>query len=183
MDNVPGKGTILSCFFPLNESPETPGPIARPALILGSFRSPKDKSTPMVIVAYGTSRKARANLGLEIRVASIAKKVETGLHRPTRFTLNRLRILPYNSQYFDFSVGGSPVIGMLSHEDNRALTSYLDQLSDHSDQLNFFRPKEALANGKTFDMEEVDSYMKENMTGVQLIKAKGPRRRNIYRRA
>jgi hypothetical protein len=183
MNNIPKKGTILSCFFPMNETPDEPGPQARPALVLGTFPSPQDRSVTKVIVAYGTSRKTRSHLGFEIKIDKPEEMEQACLHRPTRFTLNRLRILTYDDAYFDFAESGTPVIGMIPPAQMGSLNAYLDELSQHSEELNFFRPAEAIKKGMTFDPAKVDSYMKRELTGIQMIKRLRPRRSRLYRRA
>tara|TARA_Y100000815_G_C13300283_1_gene484388 strand:+ start:508 stop:1191 length:684 start_codon:yes stop_codon:yes gene_type:complete len=183
MNKIPKKGTILSCFFPMNETPDVPGPQARPALVLGTFPSPRDKEVTMIIVAYGTSRKTRSHLGFEIKIDTPEAMTQACLHRPTRFTLNRLRILRYDTHFFDFDEAGSCEIGSLPAPQMATLSSYLDDLSQHSEELNFFRPAEAIKKGMSFDPAKVDNYMKKELTGIQMIRRQRARRNRLYRRA
>lgn len=183
MNAIPTKGAILSCFFPMNEAPDQPGPQARPALVLGTFPNPRDRDVTMVIVAYGTSRKTRSHLGFEIRIDSPEEMAQACLHRPTRFTLNRLRILKLDRDFFDFGLAETPVIGHLPPAKMAALSTYLDDLSQHAEELNFFRPAEAIKKGLSFDPLKVDSYMKKELTGIQMIRRQRTRRNRLYRRA
>lgn len=116
------RGAIASCYFPLAEAPTEPGPTARPALVVGIFLDRAD-SIRKAIVAYGTSRKTRANMGYQIRVSHPAALKHAGLKTETRFTLSRMRMVPINADYFNMNTG-NPVSGLL--ED--ALLEKLDRL-------------------------------------------------------
>jgi len=182
MTQSPKRGSILSCFFPMNESQRLPGPQARPCLVLGTFPNPAKRNITMAIVAYGTSRKTRANFGFEIRIDTEEKLKQTGLHRETRFTLNRMRILPYTEEYFDFSGSGEGVIGSLPPIEMKSLAAHLDEIAHHSDELNFFRPKDAIQKGRRFDPEQVDEYMRRELTGTQILrKRRESSRSGLYR--
>lgn len=183
MELTPPRGSVLSCYFPMNENPDIPGPQARPCLVLGSFPNPKNREQRMLIMAYGTSRKSRANFGFEVRIDTEEKMKATGLHRPTRFTLNRLRILPLGPEYFEYTTTGTPYLGEIPFEEKNALAGYLGDLAHHADELNFFRPKEAIAKGLVFNPIAVDEYMKQKLNGVQILRNKRGAPRNIYRRS
>jgi mRNA-degrading endonuclease toxin of MazEF toxin-antitoxin module len=176
------RGSIVSCRFPLNENPDIAGPSARPAMVLAVFPNPRNKSEKMVIVAYGTSRKTRAKLGYEIRISNSDDMISCNLHRPTRFTLNRMRILPFTNEFFTYGSNGTPVIGNIPNSVMSALNFHLDKLATHADELNFFRPKEAIKKGKTFDPQQIDNFMKEKMTGLERIPTQGRVRRGLYGR-
>lgn len=166
----PKVGSVVSCYFPMNETPCQPGTQARPALVLGTIEDPENPEVKKIVVSYGTSRRTRAHLGFEIRIITPEKMQETKLHRATRFTLNRLRVLPYTEEYFDFSdAGETAVIGMIPGPELDRLDGYLDSLSRHSQELNFLNTK-APKNATTTSYDVVDAYMRENLTGVQMIK-------------
>lgn len=105
------KGAVVSCYFPLTENPNNPGPVARPALVVQVFFDRLDRSWKAVL-AYGTSRRTRANSGFEVRMNREDSLQRAGLHRPTRFTLSRMRILPLDRVFFAFS-NDTPVLGYL----------------------------------------------------------------------
>ena len=107
-----GRGKVVSCHFPLAETPDAPGPIARPALVVQVFRDRVD-GIMKAVVAYGTTRTTRANAGFEIRMNREEGLRKAGLTRPTRFTLSRMRILPLDNTFFRVASGGSPVLGCL----------------------------------------------------------------------
>jgi hypothetical protein len=176
------RGSIVSCRFPLNENPEIAGPSARPCMVLGVFPNPRNKREKMVIVAYGTSRKTRAKLGYEIRISNPDDMISCNLRRPTRFTLNRMRILPLTDEFFSYGSNGTPVMGNIPNSVMSALNFHLDKLATHSDELNFFRPKEAIAKGRIFDPQQIDKFMKEKMTGLERVPAQGRVRRGLYGR-
>ena len=133
------KGAVVSCFFPLSESPHDPGPVARPALVVMTFFDRVDRIWKAVL-AYGTSQLTRANMGFEIRMNREDSLARAGLHRPTRFTLSRMRILPLERRFFSCSETGTPVLGHIDDELITRLDRTLDILADIA------RPLKALLN-------------------------------------
>jgi hypothetical protein len=185
------KGAVVSCRFPLVESPNTPGPAARPALIVRVFHDKSDM-TWKAIVAYGTSQDTRANTGYEIRISAPEALAEAGLHRKTRFVLSRMRILPINEDFFAYSQAGTPVLGYLEDPLMARLATLCDRLGASSDALRPLIGGAAvtvpsnIASGTIYDLPEecinavkVDTFFRENMTGRQ---QSGRRRRSHLRR-
>lgn len=183
MANPYKKGAIIACNFPRNEAPDAAGPVTRPCLILGSFPNPKAPGQTMIITAYGTTQKKKANLSFEISISDPAAIIEANLIRPTRFTLNRLRILPLTKEYFPSVGTDKEIIGMLSASDGRQLASYLDRIAMHCDELNFFRPRDAIEKGQRFDPFMIDAYMIKELDGLKRHKAQSVSRGRLFRRS
>lgn len=174
------KGAIVSCFFPLTEAPDTPGPVARPALVVQVFRDQAD-ALWKVVVAYGTSRRTRANMGYELRMNREDSLRRAGLHRPTRFTLSRMRILPFNRSFFSFSEEDTPVLGYLDEtlvERLEKTSSLLAEIAAPLRPLSQRRSADILVReawshprppgpppGASFDGCEMDRFMQAHLTG------------------
>lgn len=181
------KGAVVSCFFPLTEAPGKPGPTARPALVVQVFFDRTD-DTWKVVVAYGTSRRTRANTGYEIRVNKQEGLEKAGLHLPTRFTLSRMRILPFDETFFAFSPEGTPVLGHLDEGLMQRLDRTCEILAEYAAPL---KPL-ARHNGANFNVEpdlpadygtcdvpawesrKMDLFMRDCMTGR--ARFNGPRK-------
>lgn len=105
LDLAPGD--IVSFRFPfLDQPPENDAAQPnRPGLIVE-----RDDATDSVVVAYGTSRKTKANSGHEIRVCR--DFAACGLDKPTRFVLARRIRVSRNDARFVW-LGGRPVLGRL----------------------------------------------------------------------
>lgn len=128
------RGAVVSCRFPLAEAENTPGPSARPALILRTFFD-KGVGAWKAIVAYGTSRSSRANAGFEVRVKKPEHLAQAGLHRNTRFTMSRMRILPIDEKFFAYNQAGTPVLGYLTDDLMTVLDRNCERLIAISDDL------------------------------------------------
>lgn len=175
------KGSVVSCRFPLAESPQEPGPILRPALVIQVFFDSIDKIWKAA-VAYGTSRRTRANAGFEIRLTQQGGLQLAGLDRPTRFTLSRMRILPINEEFFDLS-GETPALGYLDDGLIQRLNDTLKILSEIADPLrpllkipdnaipvlevvsrNYIQAPSDTSSAHLAS-HSVDEFMQEHMTG------------------
>lgn len=148
------RGAVVSCRFPHAESENTPGPSARPALVVRTFFDRNDNRWK-AIVAYGTSRSTRANTGFEIRLRKEEHLEAAGLHRPTRFTMSRMRILPIDREFFAFAQTGSPVLGFLSEDLMKVLDRNCEKLIAIAGDL---RPlmggaQSAVPSGQALDAE------------------------------
>jgi len=149
------RGAVVSCRFPHAEDDNSPGPSARPALVVRTFFDRNDQIWK-AIVAYGTSRSTRANAGFEIRLRKPEHLEPAGLHRPTRFTMSRMRILPINRDFFAFAQTGSPVLGYLPDDLMKVLDRNCEKLIAITGDL---RPlmggaQAAVASGKAIDPEQ-----------------------------
>jgi len=94
---LPAVGDIIWCKFPRSEDLGNPAPYARPGLILNIF-----PSIHCVLITYGTSQVDDVYKGEFV----INDQFDTaGLSLPTKFDLNRLQKLPFNSDWFDIAPG------------------------------------------------------------------------------
>jgi len=159
MDTAPlKKGDVVSCRFPLAETPNTPGPTARPALVVATFLD-RETNTHMAIMAYGTSRRTRANAGFEIRINRPDGLNAAGLNQPTRFTLSRMRALPITDAYFCSGNRKTPILGHLDAGLRTRLESICETIAKVSKEL-------APLNGsKDAHARTLDRYMRTKMTG------------------
>lgn len=165
------RGAVVSCFFPLSEEPDKPGPTARPALVIGVFHDRIDQQWK-AIVAYGTSRKTRANTGYEVRINHPESLAMAGLARPTRFTLSRMRILPVNDAYFN-SVDGNIVTGCLDSSLQNRLDQTCELLASVADPLRVItRPcaesldlTEIAPIQQAASIRSIDRFMKSHLNG------------------
>lgn len=99
---LPAPGDIVWCHFP--EGLGTPGPKPRPALIIAVSRDDH-----AVQLAYGTSQKTYkiypGEFALDPNDAGFS---DSGLDRRTKFDLNRIVQLPFNSIWFTLSPSSTP---------------------------------------------------------------------------
>jgi hypothetical protein len=172
------KGAVVSCRFPLTETPDQPGPSARPALIVRVFFDQNDEQWK-AIVAYGTSRDTKSNAGFEIRIQRPEGLAQAGLHRPSRFILSRMRVLPINDQFFAYSHTGSPILGYLDDGLIQRLDSLCDKLVTVSQDLRGLlggaatsvasqpdaEPEVQVAARAQFDVRAMDEFLKQSCTG------------------
>lgn len=179
------RGSIVSCRFPLAETPDAPGPSARPALVVRVFRD--TDHIWKAIVAYGTSRDTRSNAGHEIRVQGAERLAACGLHRPTRFTLSRMRVLPINPDFFAYAQTGSPILGSLDAQGLNALTTICDRLAAFAPELRMLtggasvtvRSDMSAADAgeiaPTFDASRADRFLQKTCTGREHLNGLTPR--------
>jgi len=170
------RGAVVSCRFPLAEDHTKPGPSARPALVIRTFFDAAD-GIWKAIVAYGTSRSTRANAGYEIQVRKTEHLEAAGLHRPTRFTLSRMRILPIDREFFAYAASGSPILGYLPEPLMEVLARHCDRLVAITDQLRCLvnGADDAVASSATeappraagteFDSHAADAFFQRALTG------------------
>lgn len=85
----------------------------RPALVRQCFTD--DEGNPWVEVAYGTSADPFARGFQNFAVTNTGEMNLAGLHRATRFRLDRTETLPWAAEYFGPRLGfQTPVMGRLS---------------------------------------------------------------------
>lgn len=134
-----GPGSIVSCRFPLDEQPDIPGPVVRPALILQVVSSP-DLRRWHFLTAYGTTRFTRTGQGTDIRVSNPEHVKAAGLGRATRFNLTRLRLLPVGQAFFSYNANQTPMLGGLVASDCARMSKIMDYLRSIAPALDFLNP-------------------------------------------
>jgi hypothetical protein len=111
----PNPGDIVWCRFPHSGLPG-PGPKPRPALVL---KVGENKGLPVVVAAYGTSRKVDKLYPGEFAILPTDRAaLETaGLSTPTKFNLGRAFELDFNDVWFAVPPGApcgqTPRLGIL----------------------------------------------------------------------
>jgi hypothetical protein len=111
----PSPGDIVWCHFPERGIPG-PGPKARPALVL---KVGKVDGCPVVVVAYGTSRKIDRLYPGEFVITPAERSAfdASGLSAPTKFIFARTSELDFNDIWFAVPPGApygqTPKLGLL----------------------------------------------------------------------
>jgi hypothetical protein len=165
------------------ETPDEPGQSARPSLIVAVFFDRNDNLWK-AIVAYGTSQNTRGNTGFEIRISRPEGLEAAGLHKSTRFVLNRMRILPIDRKFFVYANTGSPILGYLDDGLMGRLDKLMEILACSSDGLREAmrmrsvsvesrqaicaeppEPEAASDETTVVDPIAIDAYMRRAMTG------------------
>lgn len=121
---VPEAGDIVWCHFP--QIPRMPGPKPCPALVCAVDDSNPDEV--LVKVVYGTSQKTTRLYAGEFLITHTNKAAYAlaGLSYDTKFDLNKMHLLPYNSEWFDVAPNSpvqTPVLGTLHSSLMKALNA------------------------------------------------------------
>jgi hypothetical protein len=98
LDSLPQQYDVVWCLYP--EYRLTPGPIARPGLVL-DVRINKEQQVGALIVTYGTGEFEARHFREDLII--LANEYEAlGLHKNTRFalSLNSRKCLPWCAEYF-----------------------------------------------------------------------------------
>lgn len=115
-------GTIVSFKFPSGEG--ALGVLkARPALVLHVANGVNDR---IATIAYGTSRRTRANVGHELHVRKPADLEQAGLHKRTRFVGRRVVQVPLSDERFVVCATGTAVLGHLPDSMHLRLTQVVE---------------------------------------------------------
>lgn len=154
-------GAVVSCRFPHQEAPSHPGPSLRPCLVIRTVLDTR-ASTWMAAVAYGTSKTGPSNSGFEYTLDADAASA-AGLHRPTRFILNRLRLLSVDETFFSLRDKVDGAIGHIPRDD-------IDDVSDIIARMLNVTPKlgpilSAYTPARTTDPSRIDTLMQNHARG------------------
>lgn len=110
---LPAPYDIVWCRFPFHHSLGEPGPKPRPALVRNAATLPN--GTAEVEVVYGTTNLKLHKRKYDFIVSKASEMDACGLYRATRFDLDKLLWLPWNTEWFEVLTGyNSPVIGSLT---------------------------------------------------------------------
>jgi hypothetical protein len=115
LHTLPQQYDVVWCHYP--ESGLTPGPTARPSLVLDVRINP-EKNIGALICTYGTGEFDRTHLGKDLIILPHEYRV-LGLHKQTRFalSLNSRTQLAWCSEYFmapEYARSQNVVAGALS---------------------------------------------------------------------
>ena len=123
LSTLPQQYDIVWCLYP--ESGLTPGPVARPSLVL-DVRINKEKQIGAVVCTYGTGEFDRTHFKGDLIILGTESEA-LGLHKQTRFALSlRSRmLLPWGPKYFvapEYLKSQNIIIGGLNgHQIDRML--------------------------------------------------------------
>lgn len=97
---LPIAGDIIWCKFPQDEDLGNPGPKPRPGLILNAF-----PDIHAVLITYGTSQHTGPDEIFPGEFVIDGQLDTAGLSKATKFDLNRLQKLPFNTDWFGIAPG------------------------------------------------------------------------------
>jgi hypothetical protein len=126
LKTLPLQYDVVWCLYP--ESGLTPGPIARPSLVL-DVRVNKEKGIGGVICTYGTGEFEARHFKEDLIILR-SECADLGLHKPTRFALgtNSRMQLYWCSDYFvapEYVKSQNVIIGGLNgHQIDRMLANF-----------------------------------------------------------
>jgi hypothetical protein len=100
----PKAGDIVHCLFPADVV-GTPGPKARPALVIAVEQAVDDPQGCVVEVTYATSQKTNVVFPGEFVLGASPKH---GLSTNTKFDLGRTFRLPFDDAWFGAAPGSKP---------------------------------------------------------------------------
>jgi len=110
---LPAPYDIVWCRFPFHESLGEPGPKPRPALVKNA--ATRHDGSAEVEVVYGTTNLKMETRKYDFIVSKTSEMDACGLYRATRFDLDKVVWLPWNTEWFDILPNyNSPVIGSLT---------------------------------------------------------------------
>src|ERR1700694_4497723 len=100
-NTLPRLFALIFCGFPEHKVPSQPSEVRHPTLVLGILRNWRLKCWALDVV-FGTSNNlkmtTRAHIDFIIQDLKAAKTC--GLHRPTRFDLQRRKVIPWSTDFF-----------------------------------------------------------------------------------
>lgn len=120
---LPAPLDIVLCLFPEHLDLGKPGPERRPGLIIKTAIS-ETGLRGEVYVMYGTTRLKSDQRPDDLFVQNYQEMYEAGLHKATRFDLDKVLWLPWAAEFFgkpDHPHYYSPVIGHLPENSTRLL--------------------------------------------------------------
>lgn len=109
----PSAFSIVACWYPEDDD-ANPGPTLRPALVTAVLAG-KTAGLFACKVAFGTRTLKLIKRGhVDLIIEDGRHLRQMGLHRPTRFDLDQIALLPWSSAFFGCWSGySSPILGSL----------------------------------------------------------------------
>lgn len=123
LDTLPQQYDVVWCLYP--ESGLSPGPVARPSLVL-DVRVDQERKIGGLICTYGTGEFSSTHFKIDLIILG-SEYEALGLHKQTRFalSLNSRMQLPWGPKYFvapDYLKSKNIIIGGLNgHQIDRML--------------------------------------------------------------
>ncbi len=130
-ETAPRVLNIVLCRFPFKEAPKEP-PLRRSPCLVWRVRRYREDGMTYVSVFFGTSNlKTDIRLHRDLIIQNARSLRKFGLHRATRFDLDRTADLPWSPDWFPCPAAGtSPIIGMLDEAHKQILIARLKQKRD-----------------------------------------------------
>jgi hypothetical protein len=128
---LPKPLSVVWCRFPYDQKPGVPGVEPHPGLVFANGRAADGRL--VVQVAYGTSNVKPETRPFDFTVHNFRSMQYAGLWNPTRFDLDKLKLLLWDDQWFmspDLAKYGTPVIGHLMSDSIAHLTHILKRRRD-----------------------------------------------------
>lgn len=142
-ETLPKALDIVWSRFPYEERPGMPADKPHPALVFAVFE--RTGGLFSVQVAYGTSNLKTDTRPFDFRIQNYRAMHYAGLHQATRFDLDRIKWLPWDSDWFQSPNAEkypTPVIGHLIEDPIARLKNLLRVRADN-DMPVPFRPTPA----------------------------------------
>lgn len=142
-DTLPAPLDIVWSRFPYDNKPGEPGEVAHPALVFATFEYKPGLFS--VQVAYGTSKLKTDRRPFDFRIQNFRHMQYAGLSQATRFDLDRIRYLMWDSDWFespDLTKYETPVIGHLQEEPAARLRNLLRVRADNGMKVPVRPPAE-----------------------------------------
>ena len=121
LSTLPAPYDIVWCRFPAHVELGSPGPKARPGVVL-NVAADQDEGEGEVHVVFGTTNLKLLHRRRDFFITNLAEMDQCGLDKATRFDLDKIAWLPWAREWFDCLPGyTSPIIGHLSQHSTRLL--------------------------------------------------------------
>jgi len=131
-ETLPEPLDIVWCRFPYDDKPGEPGEVAHPALVFSTFEY--QPGLYSVQVAFGTSTLKTERRPFDFRIQNFRHMQYAGLCKATRFDLDRIKFLMWDSDWFqspDPEKFSTPVLGRLLDEPAERLRNLLRVRADN----------------------------------------------------
>jgi hypothetical protein len=123
---LPRPMDVVWSRFPYAQNPGVPGAVPHPALVFSTFE--REAGLFSVQVAYGTSNLKTETRPFDFRVQNFRCMQYAGLDKATRFDLDNVKFLQWDSDWFespDPTKYPTPVIGYMLDDQKQCLRRLL----------------------------------------------------------
>ncbi|WP_312139246.1 hypothetical protein [Brevundimonas sp.] len=142
-EQLPQPLDIVWAKFPYTEKPGQPGEVAHPALVFTTYEFRTGEFS--IQVAFGTSKLKTEERPYDFRIQNFRDMQFAGLAQATRFDLDRIKYLPWDSDWFVSPAPQkypSPVLGRLLDQPANRLRNILRVRHDNGMSVPYRAPKQ-----------------------------------------